>query len=88
MRNTPPLPSLVKKHSVLIGGARTSISLEASFWHALRHLAAERSMSVSELVSEIGTAAGRGNLSSAIRVYLINYYQLKAQQVERIASRD
>lgn len=45
-------------------------------------------MSVSELVSEIGTAAGRGNLSSAIRVYLINYYQLKAQQVERIASRD
>ncbi|WP_441228042.1 ribbon-helix-helix domain-containing protein [Tardiphaga sp. 20_F10_N6_6] len=83
MRHTSPLPSLVQKHSVLIGGVRTSISLEASFWHALKHLAAERSMSLGELVSEIGTAAGRGNLSSAIRVYLLDYYQQKAERVAR-----
>jgi predicted DNA-binding ribbon-helix-helix protein len=80
MRNTSPLPSLVQKHSVLIDGVPTSISLEDSFWRALKHLAAERSMSLGELVSEIGTAAGRGNLSSAIRVYLLDYYQQKAEQ--------
>ncbi|MGM5025170.1 ribbon-helix-helix domain-containing protein [Tardiphaga sp. 862_B3_N4_1] len=83
MRNTSPLPSLVQKHSVLIDGARTSISLESAFWRALKHLAAERSMSLGELVSEIGPAAGRGNLSSAIRVHLLNYYQQKADQIAR-----
>ena len=51
-------PSLVQKRSVLTDGARTRISLETSFWRALKQSAAERSLSVDELVAEIDTTAG------------------------------
>lgn len=61
----------VIKRSVAIAGHRTSISLEAPFWEALRELAARRGRSLQRLVAEIDAARGPANLSSAIRVRLL-----------------
>lgn len=60
----------MKKRSISIAGHRTSISLEGAFWLMLRHLAREREVSISRLVAEIDRSR-TGNLSSAIRVYLL-----------------
>jgi predicted DNA-binding ribbon-helix-helix protein len=60
----------VIKRSLVISGHRTSISLEETFWRALKALAKERSQSVNALVAEIDAGRGRANLSSAIRVFM------------------
>ena len=56
---------------MLIAGHRTSISLEAPFWEALRAIAARRGLSLNALVAEID-AARSGNLSSALRVFVLD----------------
>jgi predicted DNA-binding ribbon-helix-helix protein len=58
------------KHSVRIAGHATSISLEKAFWQALREIAARRGIPVSALLTEID-AVRRGNLSSAIRLFVL-----------------
>jgi predicted DNA-binding ribbon-helix-helix protein len=63
-------PSSIRKRSVSVAGHRTSVSLEAAFWDSLRQIAAERGQSVSELVTRIDRER-RGNLSSAIRVFVL-----------------
>jgi predicted DNA-binding ribbon-helix-helix protein len=63
-------PSEIKKRSVVIAGHRTSVSLENIFWERLRDLAANRNLSVNQLVSEIDSKR-TGNLSSAIRTYVL-----------------
>ena len=64
----------IAKHSLLIAGHRTSISLEHAFWSALRGLAADRGQSVAALVAMIDAGRGDANLSSTIRVYLLETY--------------
>jgi predicted DNA-binding ribbon-helix-helix protein len=61
----------VIKRSLVIAGHRTSVSLEESFWRALKGLAQRRSQSISALVAEIDATRGQANLSSAIRVFLL-----------------
>lgn len=60
------------KRSLTIAGHRTSLSLEAEFWEALQTAALARGMTVSGLVGEIDQARGTRNLSSAVRVWLLN----------------
>ena len=62
----------VVKRSVAIAGHRTSISLEEPFWEVLRDLAAQHSLSVQALVGRIDAERGGQNLSSAIRVFVLN----------------
>lgn len=64
------MSTTVKKRSVVVGGHRTSISLELAFWEALRGLAAKEGKTIAEMVSDID-AARTGNLSSAIRVWVL-----------------
>ena len=60
------------KHSVTLKGHRTSISLEAEFWEALREIARQRAMPLSRLVAEIDMARGtETGLASAIRVFVL-----------------
>lgn len=61
-----------RKRSLTIAGHRTSISLEPEFWVALTAQAKARATSVAELVGEIDAGRGNRNLSSAIRVWLLN----------------
>lgn len=72
----------MKKHSISIEGHRTSISLEDAFWNGLQHIARERDVSLQSLIREIDEARTAGltdlpseNLSSAIRVMVLRYYQ-------------
>ena len=61
----------LSKRSVTIAGHRTSLSLEPEFWAALRNQAKVRGWSVARLVGEIDRGRAGRNLSSAIRVYLL-----------------
>ena len=61
----------VKKHSVVIAGHRTSLSLEDAFWQALKDLARQEGISVNVLVERIDSTRS-GNLSSAVRVYVLD----------------
>jgi predicted DNA-binding ribbon-helix-helix protein len=69
-------PHTLKKHSVLIAGHRTSLSLETAFWEQLKTIAARRGLSLNKLIEEIDRARSRGatpaNLSSAIRVFVLD----------------
>jgi predicted DNA-binding ribbon-helix-helix protein len=69
------MKSLVAKRSVVIAGHKTSISIEDAFWKALKQIAARRDMSVSETVAAIETGRQQANLSSAIRLFVLDYYQ-------------
>ncbi|MFO1035166.1 MAG: ribbon-helix-helix domain-containing protein [Hyphomicrobiales bacterium] len=59
------------KRSLTIAGHRTSLSLEAEFWAALTAAAQAEQKSLSTLVGEIDSARGTRNLSSAVRVWLL-----------------
>jgi predicted DNA-binding ribbon-helix-helix protein len=61
----------VVKRSVAIAGHRTSVSLEAPFWDALKDIAAGRRVSVQALIGDIDAGRGGANLSSAIRVFVL-----------------
>ena len=62
--------SAIKKHSIKIAGHATSISLEDAFWTELRAIAKGEGKSLAGLITEIDEAR-TGNLSSAIRVYVL-----------------
>jgi predicted DNA-binding ribbon-helix-helix protein len=68
-----------EKRSFTIAGHRTSISLEQPFWEALREIAGHRNLSLAQLVAAIDTARGRTNLSSAVRVHILEYYRNPAR---------
>jgi predicted DNA-binding ribbon-helix-helix protein len=60
------------KRSVTIAGHRTSISLESEFWDVLQKLSAQRGKSITALVAEVDRQRGDRNLSSALRVWVLD----------------
>ena len=64
----------VRKRSVTLAGHRTSLSLEPEFWEALKSAAREEGLSLNALIARIDQARS-GNLSSAVRVYLLRRAQ-------------
>lgn len=74
-RQQPRNVSAIQKRSVRIAGHPTSISLEDAFWDALREIADQRKIRLSELVEEIDAERSSQNLSSAIRVYVLGSYR-------------
>jgi predicted DNA-binding ribbon-helix-helix protein len=67
----PPAGAAIVKRSIAISGHRTSVSLEEAFWRELKDLAKRRSQSVSALVAAIDAERKSANLSSAIRVFVL-----------------
>ena len=70
-----PSKSRVEKRSVVIAGHRTSVCLEDPFWMAVKEIAAGREMTVSDLVAVIDSQRHHGNLSSAIRLFVLDFYR-------------
>lgn len=68
---------MIKKHSISIAGHPTSISLEDAFWEALTVIATENKQSMADLVTQIDETR-EGNLSSALRLYVLEYYKRRA----------
>ena len=71
------MKSPVVKRSIVIAGHKTSISLEDAFWKALKDIAILRRATLSDLVASIDTERQHGNLSSAIRLFVLDHYQSK-----------
>ena len=63
------------KRSFTIAGHSTSISLEAPFWDALKDAAASRGTSLAALVEDIDKQRGSAGLSSAVRIWILDYYR-------------
>ena len=60
----------LRRRSVTIAGHRTSVSLEDPFWDLLKGIAAERNISIANVVAEVDKGR-KSNLSSALRVYVL-----------------
>jgi predicted DNA-binding ribbon-helix-helix protein len=63
------------KHSFTIAGHKTSISLEAPFWDALKEAAQAEGIALAGLVKRIDTERGDAGLSSAVRVWVLDYFR-------------
>jgi predicted DNA-binding ribbon-helix-helix protein len=69
------MKSPVVKRSIVIAGHKTSVSLENAFWQGLKDIANARQVTLSDLVASIDSGRHHGNLSSAIRLFVLEYYQ-------------
>jgi predicted DNA-binding ribbon-helix-helix protein len=61
----------VRKRSCVIDGHKTSVSLEEPFWRELKRVAEERGMSLGRLIEQIDARRGKDNLSSSLRVFVL-----------------
>src|SRR5215217_7060822 len=69
------MKSPVVKRSIVIAGHKTSVSLEDAFWKGLKEIAGERDMTLSELVASIDSDRQHGNLSSGLRLFVLDHYR-------------
>jgi predicted DNA-binding ribbon-helix-helix protein len=69
------MKSPVVKRSIVVAGHKTSVSLEDAFWKSLKEIADERGVTLSDLVSTIDTDRRQGNLSSAIRLFVLDHFR-------------
>jgi predicted DNA-binding ribbon-helix-helix protein len=69
------MKSTVVKRSVVVGGHKTSVSLEDAFWSAFKEIANDRHITLSELAAVIDAGRPHGNLSSAIRLFVLEFYR-------------
>jgi predicted DNA-binding ribbon-helix-helix protein len=70
-----PMKSSVVKRSIVVAGHKTSVSLEDAFWSGLKEIAGGRRLTLSDLVAAIDGERRHGNLSSAIRLYVLGHYR-------------
>ena len=70
------MKSSIVKRSVVIGGHKTSVSLEEPFWTALKQIAHAQHVTLSALVAQIDDTRDQSNLSSAIRVFVLHHVRL------------
>jgi predicted DNA-binding ribbon-helix-helix protein len=80
------MKSPVVKRSIVIAGHKTSVSLEDAFWRGLKDVATGRNMTLSELVAAIDTDRRHGNLSSGIRLFVLDHYRELAEGMRRETS--
>jgi predicted DNA-binding ribbon-helix-helix protein len=73
------MKSPVVKRSIVIAGHKTSVSLEDAFWRGLKEIATSRDMTLSELVAFIDAERRHGNLSSAIRLFVLDHYRSQSR---------
>ena len=66
------MKSAIIKRAIMIDGHKTSISLEDAFWSSLKEIAHAEGATVSELVAKIDKTRKQGNLSSAVRLFVLD----------------
>lgn len=74
------MKSLVVKRSIVVAGHKTSVSLEDAFWSELKDIAERQQMTLSTMVGEIDTRRRQGNLSSAIRLFVLDDARTRAAE--------
>ena len=73
------MKSSVLKRSIVLGGHKTSVSLEDAFWTELKEIAHSQRATVSKLIAQIDDTRQQGNLSSAIRLYVLKHIRTHGQ---------
>jgi predicted DNA-binding ribbon-helix-helix protein len=63
-----------RKRSIVLAGHKTSVNLEDAFWAGLKEIAGKRLMTVSDLVQTIDSQREKDNLSSALRLFVLEFY--------------
>ena len=76
--------STIIKRSIVIEGHKTSITLEDEFWNSLREIAHQRRQSLPYLVAQINAERKSANLSSVLRVFVLQYFQDQCASSERV----
>ena len=76
------MKSLVVKRSVVVAGHKTSVSLEDAFWEGLKEIARGRNATLSELIGAIDSERRQGNLSSAIRLFVLDFCRTKLADMQ------
>jgi predicted DNA-binding ribbon-helix-helix protein len=76
------MKSPVVKRSIVLAGHKTSVSLEDAFWSGLKEIAGKRLMTLSTLVDTIDAQRQQGNLSSALRLFVLEFYRDQIPEVE------
>jgi predicted DNA-binding ribbon-helix-helix protein len=76
------MKSPIVKRSIVIAGHKTSVSLEDAFWQGLKEIAGERHTSLSDLVATIDSERQHGNLSSAIRLFVLDFHRAQSSEAE------
>ncbi|MGC2824537.1 MAG: ribbon-helix-helix domain-containing protein [Pseudolabrys sp.] len=74
------MKSSVVKRSIVIDGHKTSVSLEDAFWSDLKEIAHDQGATLSALVAKIDETRAHGNLSSAIRLYVLDYFRTNGRK--------
>jgi predicted DNA-binding ribbon-helix-helix protein len=77
------MKSSIVKRCVLIGGHKTTVSLEEPFWTDLKQIAHAQQMTPSKLVTEIDGRREHGNLSSAIRLFVLHHFRVNRTRARR-----
>ena len=80
------MKSPVVKRSIVVAGHKTSVSLEEAFWNGMKEISGLRNMTLSELVGEIDNNRQQGNLSSAIRLFVLDYFRSRPRMCGRSRS--
>ena len=78
------MKSPVVKRSVVVAGHKTSVSLEDEFWKGLKEIAGGRHVTLSDLVGTIDSERRHGNLSSAIRLFVLDFYRRQLVDLNKI----
>ncbi len=77
------MKSPVVKRSIVVAGHKTSVSLEEAFWNGMKEISSVRDMTLSELDGEIDSNSQQGNQSSAIRLFVLDYFRSRAIQAQQ-----
>jgi predicted DNA-binding ribbon-helix-helix protein len=80
------MKSPVVKRSIVVAGHKTSVSLEEAFWNGMKEISGERNLTLSELVGEIDGHRQQGNLSSAIRLFVLDHFRKRAMPAAKATS--
>ena len=68
--------------AIVLAGHKTSVSLEDEFWKGMKEIAGKRLITLSTLVDTIAAQRQQGNLSSALRLFVLEYYRNQIPEVE------
>jgi predicted DNA-binding ribbon-helix-helix protein len=69
------MQTVIVKRSIVIAGHKTSVSLEDAFWNSLKDIGRSSDQTLSEIVGDIDARRQNGNLSSAIRLFVLGHYR-------------
>jgi predicted DNA-binding ribbon-helix-helix protein len=76
--------SAILKRTITIDGHKTSVTLEDEFWMGLREIARRKNATLRSLITQIDDARERNNLSSAIRVFVLNHFRAHPVDIRNV----